>query len=80
MNYTFKGDDDLWAVLDANENGGKVVIDLGGIHSALDKSVDLWKTILGKDNYTPEDKKNLSEDERNKTHTLTMVCYPHIGQ
>lgn len=80
LNYTFKGDDDLWAVLDANENGGKVVIDLGGIHSALDKSVDLWKTILGKDNYTPEDKKNLSEDERNKTHTLTMVCYPHIGQ
>ena len=59
LNYTFKGDDDLWAVLDANENGGKVVIDLGGIHSALDKSVDLWKTILGKDNYTPEDKKNL---------------------
>lgn len=80
LNYTFKGDDDLWAVLDANENGGKVVIDLGGIHSALDKSVDLWKTILGKDNYTPEDKKNLSEDERNKTHTLTMICYPHIGQ
>ena len=36
LNYTFKGDDDLWAVLDANENGGKVVIDLGGIHSALD--------------------------------------------
>ena len=80
LNYTFKGDDDLWAVLDANENGGKVVIDLGGIHSALDKSVDLWKTILGNDNYTPEDKKNLSEDERNKTHTLTMICYPHIGQ
>ena len=80
LKYTFKGDDDLWAVLDANENGGKVVIDLGGIHSALDKSVDLWKTILGKDNYTPEDKKNLSEDERNKTHTLTMICYPHIGQ
>jgi fibro-slime domain-containing protein len=80
LNYTFKGDDDLWAVLDANENGGKVVIDLGGIHSALDKSVDLWKTILGNDNYTPEDKKNLSEDERNKTHTLTMVCSPSRGQ
>ena len=73
LNYTFKGGDDLWAVLDANENGGKVVINLGGIHSALDKSVDLWKTILGKDNYTPEDKKNLSEDERNKTHTLTIL-------
>ena len=80
LNYTFKGDDDLWAVLDAKENGGNVVIDLGGIHSALDKSVDLWKTILRNDNYEPEDRKNLSEDERNKTHTLTMICYPHIGQ
>lgn len=73
LNYTFKGDDDLWAVLDAKENGGNVVIDLGGIHSALDKSVDLWKTILRNDNYKPEDRKNLSEDERNKTHTLTIL-------
>ena len=73
LNYTFKGDDDLWAVLDAKENGGNVVIDLGGIHSALDKSVDLWKTILRNDNYEPEDRKNLSEDERNKTHTLTIL-------
>lgn len=24
LNYTFKGDDDLWAVLDANENGGSL--------------------------------------------------------
>lgn len=73
LNYTFKGDDDLWAVLDAKENGGNVVIYLGGIHSALDKSVDLWKTILRNDNYKPEDRKNLSEDERNKTHTLTIL-------
>ena len=73
LNYTFKGDDVLWAVLDAKENGGNVVIDLGGIHSALDKSVDLWKTILRNDNYKPEDRKNLSEDERNKTHTLTIL-------
>ena len=73
LNYTFKGDDDLWAVLDAKENGGNVVIDLGGIHSALDKSVDLWKTILRNDNYEPEDRKKLSEDERNKTHTLTIL-------
>lgn len=73
LNYTFKGDDDLWAVLDAKENGGNVVIDLSGIHSALDKSVDLWKTILRNDNYKPEDRKNLSEDERNKTHTLTIL-------
>ena len=73
LNYTFKGDDDLWAVLDAKENGGNVVIDLGGIHSSLDKSVDLWKTILRNDNYEPEDRKNLSEDERNKTHTLTIL-------
>ena len=75
LNYSFTGDDDLWAVLDAKDSstGGKVVIDLGGIHSALEKKVDLWKVILNKDDYSIEDKLALSEQERNKTHTLTIL-------
>lgn len=72
LNYLFTGDDDLWVVLDAKKDGGKVVIDLGGIHAALDKSVDLWEYILGK-GYSFQDKLNLSEEERNKTHTLTIL-------
>ena len=48
LNYSFTGDDDLWAILDANKDGGQVVIDLGGIHSALDKKVDLWEILFCK--------------------------------
>ena len=42
LKYKFTGDDDLWGVLDGN----KVVIDLGGIHSAVTGEVDLWEKLL----------------------------------
>lgn len=75
LNYSFTGGDDLWAILDAKENGGKVVIDLGGIHSALDKKVDLWEILLNKKGYDKEDKlKYTNRDEnRDKKHTLTIL-------
>lgn len=75
LNYSFTGADDLWAILDAKENGGKVVIDLGGIHSALDKKVDLWEILLNKKGYDKEDKlKYTNRDEnRDKKHTLTIL-------
>lgn len=40
LNYTFKGDD-MWVLLDGKE----VVIDLGGMHNAVEGSVDLWKHL-----------------------------------
>lgn len=75
LNYSFTGDDDLWAILDAKENGGQVVIDLGGIHSALSKEVDLWEILLNKKGYDEEDKlKYTDRDEnRDKKHTLTIL-------
>lgn len=75
LNYSFTGDDDLWAILDAKEDGGQVVIDLGGIHSALDKEVDLWEILLNKKGYDEEDKlKYTDRDEnRDKKHTLTIL-------
>lgn len=54
LNYTFTGNDDLWVVLD----GKKIVIDLGGIHQAAKKEVNLWDYVKHKD-----------ENE----HTLTIL-------
>lgn len=61
LNYEFTGDDDLWVVLD----GKKIVIDLGGIHSAATGNVDLWKYI--------GEAANLSEAQKQQTHTLTIL-------
>ena len=61
LNYKFTGDDDLWVVLD----GKKIVIDLGGIHSAATGNVDLWKYI--------GDKENLTEAQKQQNHTLTIL-------
>lgn len=54
LNYTFKGDDDMWVLLD----GKKVVIDLGGMHNAVEGSVNLWSHLLHGDT---------------TTHTLTIL-------
>lgn len=56
MNYSFTGDDDLWVVLD----GKQVVIDLGGIHDAADKTVNLWDYIK-------------TDEDKQQEHTLTIL-------
>ena len=71
LKYKFTGDDDLWVVLDAKKKGGKVIVDLGGIHSALTKEVDIWKELFP--NNPNKDRNSLTEDERNETHTLTVL-------
>lgn len=71
LNYSFTGDDDLWAILDAKKDGGQVVIDLGGIHSALSKEVDLWKILLKNDNYTEQNKQEYAD--KDTVHTLTIL-------
>ena len=74
LNYSFTGDDDLWVILDAKKDGGQVVIDLSGIHSALSKEVDLWKILLKKgndENYTEKEKQEYKD--KNTKHTLTIL-------
>lgn len=55
LNYKFAGDDDMWVLLD-----GKVVLDLGGIHSKATGEIDLWN-VLG------------SDPDRTATHRLTVL-------
>lgn len=80
LNYKFKGDDDLWVILDAANNDGTVVLDIGGIHAAIEDSVDLWAKLLG-NNYELQDKIDyLNRDDDNdgvlnkdEEHTLTIL-------
>ena len=80
LNYSFKGDDDMWVVLDKGkyEGSGKVIIDLGGIHDAASADVDLWKELFGSE-YAKEasdkyiKRASLTKDQKNETHTLTVL-------
>lgn len=63
LNYTFTGDDDLWVLLD-----GKVVIDVGGIHDAIEGSTDLWEDLGFKNGARPS-----TDAQKNKTHRITVL-------
>ena len=85
LNYSFKGDDDMWVVLDGGkteENGtvdyGNVIIDLGGIHDAASANVDLWEKLFGKEyanGASDKDAKraSLTEAQKKEEHTLTVL-------
>lgn len=85
LNYSFKGDDDMWVVLDGGkteENGtvnyGNVIIDLGGIHDAASANVDLWEKLFGPEyanNAQNKDAKraSLNEAQKKEEHTLTVL-------
>lgn len=40
LNYLFFGDDDMWVFLD-----GKLICDIGGVHSSYGEYVDLWNYL-----------------------------------
>lgn len=75
LSYTFTGDDDMWVVMDggkADKNSDindNVIIDLGGIHNAATKTVDLWDYLLT----SGQTKDDLTDDQKNEEHTLTVL-------
>lgn len=85
LNYSFKGDDDMWVVLDGGktkEDGtvdyGKVIIDLGGIHDAASANVDLWEKLFGQEYANGASNKDakrasLTKAQKEEWHTLTVL-------
>ena len=85
LNYSFKGDDDMWVVLDGGKTKkdgtvdyGNVIIDLGGIHNAASADVDLWEKLFGSEyanGASDKDAKraSLTPDQKEEWHTLTVL-------
>lgn len=69
LTYSFRGDDDLWVVMDGNQ----VVVDVGGIHDQMEDYVDLWTVFLGKEKYTDAEKEAYVAEHGSDHHQLTVL-------
>ena len=67
LTYNFKGDDDMWVVLDKTN----VIVDLGGIHDAAKAEVNLWSKLYN--GAYEKNKTGLSEEQKKEKHTLTVL-------
>ena len=45
LEYLFYGDDDMWVFLDGPGYTGKLICDIGGVHSSVGEYVNLWDYI-----------------------------------
>ena len=67
LTYKFKGDDDMWVVLDKTN----VIVDLGGIHDAASAEVNLWSKLYN--GAYENNRTGLSEEQKKEKHTLTVL-------
>ncbi|HBN56423.1 MAG TPA: hypothetical protein DD414_06575, partial [Lachnospiraceae bacterium] len=70
LEYYFYGDDDMWVFLD-----GKLVCDIGGVHSSVGEYVDLWDYIEKADSSSELGSR---ENHARSKHTLS-VFYTERG-
>ncbi len=45
LEYLFYGDDDMWVFLDGGGYSGKLICDIGGVHSSVGEYINLWDYI-----------------------------------
>lgn len=67
LTYNFKGDDDMWVVLDKTN----VIVDLGGIHNAASAEVNLWSKLYN--GAYENNRTGLSKEQKKEKHTLTVL-------
>lgn len=78
LNYYFRGDDDFWLYLD-----GKKIVDLGGIHQATGKSIDLWEVLKERNQDKDKTKEHVLKFFFNERGATGSCCYmqftlPHV--
>ncbi len=72
MNYYFRGDDDFWLYID-----GELIVDIGGIHSAMGQFVDLRTDWIDK---KLEGKSEAEKEEfKKKSHRMTIYYMERGG-
>ncbi|MEZ3485582.1 MAG: LPXTG cell wall anchor domain-containing protein [Lachnospiraceae bacterium] len=59
LEYYFFGDDDMWVFLGDEDGNGKLVCDIGGVHSSVGEYLNLWDYINKK-----EEKIHRHDDEK----------------
>ena len=60
LEYYFFGDDDMWVFLGDEDGNGKLVCDIGGVHSSVGEYLNLWDYI---------------DKDKEKIHRHEETCY-----
>lgn len=68
LEYYFFGDDDMWVFLGDGDGNGKLVCDIGGVHSSVGEYLNLWDYI------DKEDEKIHRHEEKCYNEKNEVIC------